>query len=52
MAMTEYARLALLDDPVEREQLRSALLAYCRLDTLAMVKIWLALREQVELGSH
>ncbi len=45
MAMNEYARLEQIEDAEERERLRAALLAYCRLDTLAMVKIWQALQE-------
>jgi hypothetical protein len=40
MAMSLYARLAEMDDAAERERIRAALLAYCRLDTLAMVKVW------------
>ncbi len=34
-----YGQMSLLE-PKEREQLREDLLAYCHLDTLAMVKIW------------
>lgn len=45
MAMNEYARLAQIEDPGQRRELRAALLAYCRLDTLAMVKIWRALEQ-------
>ena len=30
--------------PEEQEQVRKNLLAYCRLDTLAMVKVWEELR--------
>ena len=44
-AMTVYASLARLDDEVERRRIRAALRAYCRLDTLAMVRIWQALAE-------
>jgi hypothetical protein len=51
MAMNEYARLAQLEDPEQRRELRAALLAYCRIDTLAMVKIWQAL-EQLASPSH
>jgi hypothetical protein len=51
MAMNEYARLAQLTDAGQRRQLRAALLAYCRLDTLAMVKIWQAL-EQLASPTH
>ena len=31
-------------EPAQREQARSSLLAYCRLDTLALVKVWEELR--------
>jgi len=34
-----------VDDPGEKETIRNSLLAYCRLDTLAMVKIWGKLKE-------
>jgi len=37
-AQTAYSELA-EKAPEERERIRTALLAYCRLDTLAMVKI-------------
>jgi hypothetical protein len=40
MAMLSYARLSKLDEGDEKEKIRRDLLAYCRLDTLAMVKIW------------
>lgn len=39
-AMDTFARLHLLKDQSMREQIRQDLLDYCRLDTLAMVKIW------------
>ncbi|MDR0496930.1 MAG: DUF2779 domain-containing protein [Treponema sp.] len=42
--MTAYAELS-GKSPEERQRIRSALLAYCRLDTLAMVKILEKLRE-------
>ena len=45
MAMDTFANLHLLKDPDERETIRKALLAYCRLDTLAMVRIWEKLQE-------
>jgi len=51
MAMNEYARLAQLEDAEQRREVRAALLAYCRLDTLAMVKIWQAL-EQLASPTH
>jgi hypothetical protein len=39
-----FANLHLLKDPAKRESIRNDLLAYCRLDTLAMVKILEKLR--------
>ena len=48
MAMSVYARLTELKDAAERDQTRAALRAYCRLDTLAMVKIWQQLAALVE----
>jgi hypothetical protein len=40
MAMETFANLHKLKDKSQREAIRNALLAYCRLDTLAMVKIF------------
>ncbi len=40
MAMDTFASLYRLKDKSRREEIRQNLLAYCRLDTLAMVKIW------------
>ena len=40
MASATYAELDRIDDEHERRQKREALLAYCKLDTLAMVMIW------------
>ena len=37
-AMNAFARLASLEED-EKQKLRNSLLAYCKLDTLAMVKI-------------
>ena len=34
--------------PEEREKIRRSLLAYCRLDTLAMVKVWEELKRVAE----
>jgi hypothetical protein len=45
MAMGAFANLHLKQDVAERDEIRQALLAYCHLDTLAMVKIWLRLKE-------
>ena len=39
-AMNTFAKLHLLKDKEQREQVRADLLAYCHLDTLAMVRIW------------
>jgi hypothetical protein len=47
MAMNIYASLDGVEDPGERERIRASLLAYCRLDTLAMVKIWRRLNEVI-----
>jgi hypothetical protein len=47
-AMTAYARLQFEDmSPYERNEIRQALLKYCELDTLAMVKIYEGWREMV-----
>jgi hypothetical protein len=40
MAMDTFANLYLLKDPKQRDEIRNNLLAYCYLDTLAMVRIW------------
>ena len=40
MAMDTFANLHLLKDKSQREEIRNDLLAYCHLDTLAMVRIW------------
>lgn len=39
-AMETFANLHLLKDQSKRDEIRNDLLAYCHLDTLAMVKIW------------
>ena len=43
MAMSGYEQLQLMSDPNDLQALRQALLDYCCLDTLAMVKIYLKL---------
>ena len=48
MAMSVYAGLAQITDPDERHRTREALRAYCRLDTLAMVKVWQQLAALVD----
>jgi hypothetical protein len=40
MAMLAYASLSKMDDGDEKKKIRQDLLEYCRLDTLAMVRIW------------
>jgi len=40
VAMNVFPHLHEIEDPDEKEAIRASLLAYCRLDTLAMVKIW------------
>ena len=45
MAMETFAILHLLKDQTKRDEIRDALLAYCHLDTLAMVKIINKLKE-------
>ncbi len=44
-AMDTFANLHLLKDKKKRDEIREDLLAYCHLDTLAMVKIWEQLEE-------
>ncbi len=39
MAMLAFKKMCDTDDPIEQEKIRKALLKYCELDTLAMVKI-------------
>ncbi|MBA4418701.1 MAG: DUF2779 domain-containing protein, partial [Syntrophus sp. (in: bacteria)] len=45
MAMDAYARMCSCNDPGEVENIRTALLEYCKLDTLGMVRILERLRE-------
>jgi len=40
VAMDIFPHLHEVDDPDKKESIRKSLLAYCRLDTLAMVKLW------------
>jgi hypothetical protein len=44
MAGIAYSRMQISSDPKEIEQIRTALLEYCRLDTFAMVKLLEALK--------
>jgi hypothetical protein len=46
-AMNVFPRLREIDDAGEKAAIREALRAYCRLDTLAMVKLWEKLRGAV-----
>ena len=50
MASMIYADLDRIDDESERQKIRASLREYCKLDTLAMVKIWQALRDIAEIG--
>ena len=52
MAMLAYAGLTKIADGDEREKIRKALLEYCRLDTLAMVRIWERLISLTEPGKQ
>ena len=45
MAMDAYFAMCASDNPVEIEKIRKALLEYCRLDTLAMVRLYVKLKE-------
>ncbi|WP_044411208.1 DUF2779 domain-containing protein [Thiomicrospira microaerophila] len=52
MAMDTFANLHRLKDPNQRDRIRQALLDYCRLDTLAMVKIYQRLKEVVNMKTN
>jgi hypothetical protein len=47
MAMQAYEKMKTEDDPLVIEKIRSALLEYCSLDTLAMVRIVNVLQEMI-----
>jgi hypothetical protein len=47
-AMDTFANLHLLKDKSKRDEIRKDLLAYCHLDTLAMVRIFEKLKEIVK----
>lgn len=47
-AMDTFAKLHLLKDKSKRDAIRKDLLAYCHLDTLAMVRIWERLHDLIE----
>jgi hypothetical protein len=47
MAMVAYNAISMSSDPAEVERLRAALLEYCRLDTLGMLKIVERMRDYV-----
>jgi len=47
-AMDTFANLHLLKDKSELAEIKRDLLAYCRLDTLAMVRIWEKLHEVIK----
>ena len=46
-AMQAFARLSKIDDKAEVQRLRVTLLEYCKLDTLAMVRVLDKLKESV-----
>jgi hypothetical protein len=46
--MDTFANLYLLKDKTKLAEIKKDLLAYCYLDTLAMVRIWEKLKEIVE----
>ena len=48
MAMDTFANLHLLKDERQRDEIRADLLAYCKLDTLAMVRIWERLHQHIK----
>ena len=45
--MEAFANLSKIDDEVLKQRYRDSLLEYCKLDTLAMVKILEKLKESV-----
>ena len=47
-AMNTFANLHLIKDKTKIDDIKKDLLAYCRLDTLAMVRIWEKLHTIVE----
>jgi hypothetical protein len=47
-AMDTFAKLHLLKDKSKLAEIKRDLLAYCRLDTLAMVRIWEKLQETIK----
>ena len=46
--MNTFANLHLIKDKTKIDDIKKDLLAYCRLDTLAMVRIWEKLHEVVD----
>ena len=46
--MDTFANLYLLKDKSKVDEIKKDLLAYCQLDTLAMVRIWEKLHKVVE----
>lgn len=51
MAMDTFANLHLLKDKTKTDQIKTDLLAYCHLDTLAMVRIWEKLHQMTQDAS-
>ncbi|MDH3387009.1 MAG: DUF2779 domain-containing protein [Gammaproteobacteria bacterium] len=52
VAMDIFPHLNEIDDPDKKAALRESLLAYCRLDTLAMVKIWQRLNKTINSANE
>jgi hypothetical protein len=50
MAMDTFANLHQIEDPIQVKSIRKDLLAYCRLDTLAMVRIYEKLNKLMAVG--
>lgn len=48
-AMTDYERFLLMENTIERDNLKKHLLAYCKVDTGVMIDIW---KKVLELGSY
>ena len=50
-AMSIFPEIQFME-PDEQERVRRNLLAYCKLDTLAMVKVWEELKKTAGYASH
>jgi hypothetical protein len=51
-AMDTFANLHLLKDKSQLSEIKKDFLAYCRLDTLAMVRIWEKLHQVIKESSN